>query len=72
MITVQLVDQQSKTACLKWLQQLDQSSLHEEIRKKATHGTGKWFLEGSLCWWKSENSSFLWLQGKGSSLLEYY
>lgn len=60
------LDKSKRNEILRWLSAQPHQEHHEQIRKKALAGTGRWLVEDSTYaeWHKGSTSSLLWLHGK--------
>ena len=60
------LDKTKRHEILRWLSAQPHHEHHEQIRKKALAGTGRWLVEDSTYaeWHKGSTSSLLWLHGK--------
>ena len=60
------LDKSKRYEILRWLSAQPHHEHHEQIRKKALAGTGRWLVEDSTYaeWHKGSTSSLLWLHGK--------
>lgn len=60
------LDKSKRHEILRWLSAQPHHEHHEQIRKKALAGTGRWLVEDSTYaeWHKGSTSSLLWLHGK--------
>ena len=60
------MDKSKRHEILRWLSAQPHHEHHEQIRKKALAGTGRWLVEDSTYaeWHKGSTSSLLWLHGK--------
>ena len=63
---VENLDKSKRQEILRWLSAQPHQEHHEQIRKKALAGTGRWLVEDSTYaeWHKGSTSSLLWLHGK--------
>ena len=63
------LDKTRRHEILRWLSAQPHHEHHEQIRRKALAGTGRWLIEDSTYaeWHKGSTSSLLWLHGKVGS-----
>jgi N-terminal domain of NWD NACHT-NTPase len=65
--------QEEREGILGWLQTVMPSDYYDAaVAKREKYATGKWFLESDYFTnWKKQSNSFLWLVGKGMSVIPY-